>query len=122
MRVRELKARNDPQVKLLEATPGLMPQLERSFDRMSDEQLEQTLAMESEARRKGGSSTTPFDAVNSYILPGVMADEWRILVGPDAAEIDKAVRADPVHAYDAGFAGFGIGEGSWYSRQQKSKM
>ena len=49
--------------------------------------------------------------MNTYILPGIAKDEWRILVGPDALEIDKAVREDPFNMYDAGFTGLGIGEG-----------
>ena len=35
------------------------------------------------------------------ILDGVREERWRILVGPDAHALDKAVRADPEHAYEA---------------------
>ena len=37
------------------------------------------------------------------ILDGVKADRWRILVGKDAEQIDRLVRADPERAYDVDF-------------------
>ncbi len=37
------------------------------------------------------------------ILDGVRNDQWRILVGDDAVELDQIVRADPEHAYDKNY-------------------
>ncbi len=39
----------------------------------------------------------------TIILDGVREDRWRILVGEDAAELDRMVRADPESAYEASF-------------------
>jgi NAD(P)-dependent dehydrogenase (short-subunit alcohol dehydrogenase family) len=38
------------------------------------------------------------------ILDGVREERWRILVGPDAVALDKAVRAHPEAAYEHGMA------------------
>ena len=35
----------------------------------------------------------------TVIFDGIRANHWRILVGDDAEEIDKRVRADPEDAY-----------------------
>jgi NAD(P)-dependent dehydrogenase (short-subunit alcohol dehydrogenase family) len=43
------------------------------------------------------------DRAAEIILTGVRADQWRILVGPDAEWLDQAVRAAPEKAYDAEF-------------------
>ena len=40
-------------------------------------------------------------AAATRILDGVRANEWRILVGDDAARLDRAVRADPLAVYGA---------------------
>jgi hypothetical protein len=37
------------------------------------------------------------------ILDGVRNDRWRILVGDDAATLDRMVRESPETAYDADF-------------------
>ena len=50
---------------------------------------------------KGG--LTPDEAA-TIILDGVKADEWRILVGPDAVALDRAVRESPRDAYDLDFS------------------
>jgi len=39
----------------------------------------------------------------AIILDGVKADRWRILVGSDAQLMDRMVREDPEHAYEAEF-------------------
>ena len=36
----------------------------------------------------------------TIILNGIKADQWRILVGPDAHKIDELVRRSPERAYD----------------------
>ena len=38
------------------------------------------------------------------ILEGVKNDQWRILIGRDAEALDKAVRKDPLKAYDLDFS------------------
>jgi hypothetical protein len=45
----------------------------------------------------------PAQAAN-IILRGVKDEQWRILVGKDAAALDRAVRMAPVEACDPDFA------------------
>ncbi len=45
---------------------------------------------------------TTAEQAATIILAGVRAGRWRILVGEDAHELDRRVRADPAHAYDGG--------------------
>ncbi len=49
--------------------------------------------------------TAPMSAAEaaSAMLEGVRSDQWRILVGDDAVELDEKVRADPSGAYDEAF-------------------
>lgn len=42
-------------------------------------------------------------AAATIILDGVRKDEWRILVGEDAHELDRLVRAEPHEAYEPSF-------------------
>ena len=42
-------------------------------------------------------------AAATIILDGVRAGRWRILVGADAEELDRRVRAEPEQAYEPGF-------------------
>ncbi|MFT5531408.1 MAG: hypothetical protein ACI91O_001432 [Candidatus Poriferisodalaceae bacterium] len=51
------------------------------------------------------NAPTSADEAVQIILDAVLAREWRILVGDDAAKLDSAVRADPVSAYAAEFMG-----------------
>jgi NAD(P)-dependent dehydrogenase (short-subunit alcohol dehydrogenase family) len=46
----------------------------------------------------------PPPAAAKIILDGVREARWRILVGPDAIALDKAVRARPEEAYEHGMA------------------
>ncbi|MCA6285074.1 SDR family NAD(P)-dependent oxidoreductase [Phenylobacterium sp.] len=46
----------------------------------------------------------PPPAAAKIILDGVREARWRILVGPDAVALDKAVRARPEDAYEHGMA------------------
>ena len=39
----------------------------------------------------------------TYILDGVRAEQWRILVGADAHALDRLVRASPETAYEESF-------------------
>ena len=49
----------------------------------------------------------------TIILDGVKADRWRILVGPDAHEIDRRVRLDPENAYEETFFDSFAAEAGW---------
>jgi hypothetical protein len=42
-------------------------------------------------------------AAATLILDGIRAGDWRILVGEDAKELDRMVRAAPERAYEPGF-------------------
>lgn len=53
--------------------------------------------------------TTAAEAA-TIILDGVRDDRWRILVGDDAVELDKAVRANPEGAYEPGFGDMLFGD------------
>lgn len=68
----------------------------------SDEDLRQGMLMQQEAFR----DTAPMSAAEAatVILDGVRAGEWRILVGDDAALLDRMVRDDPWDAYAPDFA------------------
>ena len=46
----------------------------------------------------------PPPAAAKIILDGVREERWRILVGPDAIALDKAVRTHPEEAYEHGMA------------------
>lgn len=58
------------------------------------------------------ASTTPAEAA-SIILNGVSARKWRILIGSDAQELDKRVRALPEEAYEAEFYERLKEDGAW---------
>lgn len=67
----------------------------------SDEDLRQLAILQADGFR----DTAPTSAAQAatIILDGVRRGDWRILVGHDALELDEAVRADPVHAYEPDF-------------------
>ena len=44
-----------------------------------------------------------YEDLNDMLLDGVRADDWRILIGPDAEAIDEAVRKTPKAAYEGDF-------------------
>ena len=68
---------------------------------MSDDDIRQRVA-ERERRFREEAPTSAAEAA-TIILNGVKADQWRILVGPDADKIDELVRRSPERAYDADF-------------------
>ncbi|MCB1534270.1 MAG: SDR family NAD(P)-dependent oxidoreductase [Rhodoblastus sp.] len=68
---------------------------------MSDEQVAQAGAAVAAAFRDN-APTSAAEAVK-IILDGVRAERWRILVGADAEELDRRVRADPENAYSQAF-------------------
>ncbi|MBO0716725.1 MAG: SDR family NAD(P)-dependent oxidoreductase [Rhizobiales bacterium] len=68
---------------------------------MSDDEIRQRVA-ERERRFREEAPTSAAEAA-TIILKGVKADQWRILVGPDAHKIDELVRRSPERAYDVDF-------------------
>src|SRR5215472_5787296 len=73
----------------------------RDASSMSDDDIRQRVA-ERERRFREEAPTSAAEAA-TIILNGVKADQWRILVGPDAHKIDELVRRSPEHAYDVDF-------------------
>ncbi|HEV8063480.1 MAG TPA: SDR family oxidoreductase, partial [Acidimicrobiales bacterium] len=68
---------------------------------VSDDDLRQGLRVMGESFRDAAPMTAAEAA--TVILAGVKANAWRILVGADAEELDRAVRAAPEDAYETGF-------------------
>ena len=91
-----------------EMTPeGLRPLRERMEQRglpgdaLSDDQLRAVMQpMAEDFRDKAPLSAA---AAATIILDGVRRGEWRILVGEDARELDRMVRAAPERAYEPEF-------------------
>jgi NAD(P)-dependent dehydrogenase (short-subunit alcohol dehydrogenase family) len=52
------------------------------------------------------NAPTSANQAAQIILAGVQKEQWRILVGDDAALLDQAVRDNPAGAYDEGFFDF----------------
>jgi NAD(P)-dependent dehydrogenase (short-subunit alcohol dehydrogenase family) len=70
-------------------------------DALSDDQLRATIQQLAETFR----DQAPLSAAGAatIILDGIRNDTWRILVGEDAKELDRLVRAAPEEAYERGF-------------------
>ena len=68
---------------------------------LSDDEIKAMLA--ERARRFLLDAPTSAAEAAAIILDGVKADRWRILVGSDAQLMDRMVRDDPEHAYEAEF-------------------
>jgi hypothetical protein len=49
------------------------------------------------------NATTTAEQAAAIILDGVRNEQWRILIGPDAAALDRVVRSDPELTYDDSF-------------------
>ena len=73
----------------------------RDASTISDDDIRQRVA-ERERRFREEAPTSAAEAA-TIILNGVKADQWRILVGPDAHKIDGLVRRSPERAYDVDF-------------------
>jgi NAD(P)-dependent dehydrogenase (short-subunit alcohol dehydrogenase family) len=71
------------------------------LDEVSDDDLRKGIQQMAEVFRDA-APTTASDAA-TIILDGVRRNDWRILVGEDAEQLDVLVRADPEHAYDPEF-------------------
>jgi len=67
---------------------------------MDDDQIRNAVQQRMDDFRN--APVTPAGAA-SIILQGVKDEQWRILVGQDAAALDRAVRKAPVEAYDPDF-------------------
>ena len=59
--------------------------------------------MQSRRENYRNAPVSPAQAAD-IIISGVKNNEWRILVGEDAVALDKAVRADPLDAYELDFS------------------
>jgi len=70
-------------------------------DGVSDEDIRQGMQMQGEAFRDLAPMTA--EAAATVILDGVRANEWRILVGDDAQQLDVQVRENPTEAYEREF-------------------
>ena len=70
-------------------------------DAMSDDQLRAILTSIGEQFRDAAPLTAAGAA--TIILGGVREERWRILVGDDAHELDRMVRAAPEQAYERSF-------------------
>jgi NAD(P)-dependent dehydrogenase (short-subunit alcohol dehydrogenase family) len=70
-------------------------------DAASDDQLRAGLQQIAEDFRDKAPLSAA--AAATIILDGVREDRWRILVGEDAKELDRMVRAAPEEAYEASF-------------------
>jgi NAD(P)-dependent dehydrogenase (short-subunit alcohol dehydrogenase family) len=73
----------------------------RDVSGLSDEDIRKIIA-ERERRFAEEAPTSAAEAA-TIILNGVKADNWRILVGDDAHQIDELVRQSPERAYDLDF-------------------
>ncbi|MFL5265690.1 MAG: SDR family oxidoreductase [Stellaceae bacterium] len=73
----------------------------RDASALSDDDIRQMVA-ERERRFREEAPTSAAEAA-TIILDGVKADNWRILVGEDAHQIDEMVREAPERAYDIDF-------------------
>jgi NAD(P)-dependent dehydrogenase (short-subunit alcohol dehydrogenase family) len=67
----------------------------------SDEDLRNGMQLQGEMFRDQAPTTAAEAA--TIILEGVRADRWRVLVGPDAEQLDRMVRETPEDAYEPSF-------------------
>ena len=76
---------------------------------VSDDDLRQFVQARGELFRDAAPTTA--EQAATIILDGVRSGRWRILVGDDAAVMDRRVRAEPERAYEPEFFEEVIGEG-----------
>jgi hypothetical protein len=91
----EIDARQIAQARARIASMG------RDVSSLSDDDIRKMVA-ERESRFREDAPTSAAEAA-TIILDGVKADNWRILVGNDAHQIDELVRQSPERAYDLDF-------------------
>jgi NAD(P)-dependent dehydrogenase (short-subunit alcohol dehydrogenase family) len=80
-------------------------------DEMTDDQLLGVMAESAKAFANNAPTTAAQAA--TIILDGVSKEEWRILVGEDAKQLDKMVRDAPEKAYDTDFIQRARDTGAW---------
>lgn len=68
---------------------------------VTDDELRGFMQARGEMFRDGAPTTA--EQAATIILDGVRSGQWRILVGADAAVMDRRVRAEPGEAYEASF-------------------
>jgi len=68
---------------------------------VTNDQIRQGLQQRAESFRDDAPMTA--EEAASVILDGVREERWRILVGDDAAVLDRLVREDPEEAYEQSF-------------------
>ena len=68
---------------------------------VSNEEFRQNLEASRKEYKKAPVSSAQAAEI---IIEGVKNDEWRILIGKDAEALDKAVRQEPLKAYDLDFS------------------
>src|SRR5918912_1099937 len=73
----------------------------RDVSGLSDEDIRKMVA--ERERRFREEAPMSAAAAATTILDGVKAERWRILVGPDAEQLDRLVRQSPERAYDIDF-------------------
>ncbi|HEY3799160.1 MAG TPA: SDR family NAD(P)-dependent oxidoreductase [Caulobacteraceae bacterium] len=95
----------------LAASRKMMSGMGVPADQLTDDQIRGLMA--ESARRFRDDAPTSASAAAKIILDGVKADRWRVLVGDDAHDMDKMVRADPENAYEPGFFERMRGETGW---------
>jgi NAD(P)-dependent dehydrogenase (short-subunit alcohol dehydrogenase family) len=83
----------------------------RDVSALSDDDIRKTIA-ERERRFTEEAPTSAAEAA-TIILDGVKADQWRILVGKDAHQIDERVRRSPEEAYNIDFFESFAREAGW---------
>jgi len=86
----------------------------RDVSGLSDDDVRKMVA-ERERRFREEAPTSAAEAA-TIILDGVKADQWRILVGEDAHQIDERVRRSPEQAYDVDFYESFAAEVGWRPR------
>jgi NAD(P)-dependent dehydrogenase (short-subunit alcohol dehydrogenase family) len=70
-------------------------------DKLSDEQIKQLIV--ERARQFETAAPTSAAEAATVILNGVRNEQWRILIGKDAEDMDRFVREAPEQAYEQGF-------------------
>ena len=79
----------------------VMSQLDEGAVQLGDDEIREMLEAQGHNFRDNAPTTASQAA--KIILDGVERNQWRILVGDDAAGIDAMVRQDPENAYSFDF-------------------
>ena len=87
--------------KQIEQARARIASMGRDVASLSDDDIRKAVA-ERERRFREEAPTSAAEAA-TIILDGVKADNWRILVGNDAHQIDELVRQSPERAYELDF-------------------